>query len=114
MMRRTCSVGAWIPPVLLAICLIPSLMKAASPKTAAKNAATIDVDTNRITGKVSPYVFGQNIEHEHGTISGGEQNQDDAHGMHSGGLWAEMLRDRKFEEGDNDGTAWPTPGCPRS
>jgi len=65
--------------------------------------ATIDVDTEKITGKVSPYIFGQNIEHEHGTINGGEQNQDDAHGMHSGGLWSEMLRDRKFEEGDNDG-----------
>jgi hypothetical protein len=33
--------------------------------------------------------FGQFIEHEHNTIQGG--------------LWAELLRDRKFEEGDADG-----------
>lgn len=27
---------------------------------------------------------------------------DHAHGLHSGGFWAEKLRDRKFEEGDLD------------
>ncbi len=65
--------------------------------------ASIDVDASQVTGKVSPYIFGQNLEHEHGTISGGEQNLHHEHGLHSGGLWAEMLRDRKFEEGDRDG-----------
>jgi hypothetical protein len=51
--------------------------------------ATIQVDPSAITGKISPYFFGQFIEHEHNTIQGG--------------LWAELLRDRKFEQGDVDG-----------
>src|SRR5712692_7760679 len=51
--------------------------------------ATIEVDPAVITGKISPYFFGQFIEHEHNTIQGG--------------LWAELLRDRKFEQGDLDG-----------
>jgi len=53
------------------------------------NAANIEVDAQNITGSISPYFFGQFIEHEHNTIQGG--------------LWAELLRDRKFEEGDADG-----------
>jgi alpha-L-arabinofuranosidase len=64
--------------------------------------ANIEVDAGQTIGTVSKELFGQNIEYEHGTISGGEQNMNGAHGMHSGGLWAEMLRDRKFEEGDLD------------
>jgi alpha-N-arabinofuranosidase len=64
--------------------------------------ATIDVDAAKPIAAVSKYLFGQNLEHEHGAISGGEQNRNHEHGLHSGGLWAEMLRDRKFEEGDND------------
>ena len=50
-------------------------------------------------GTVSKELFGQNIEYEHGTFSGGEQNADHAHGLHMGALWAEMLRDRKFAKG---------------
>ncbi len=69
---------------------------------APKGQASIDVDAAQVTGKVSPDIFGQNVEHEHGVISGGEQNMHHEHGLHSGGLWAEMLRDRKFEEGDLD------------
>jgi alpha-N-arabinofuranosidase len=50
--------------------------------------ATIEVDASRVTGEVHPFVFGQFIEHEYNTIEGG--------------LWAELLHDRKFEEGDKD------------
>jgi alpha-N-arabinofuranosidase len=97
---------------MFALCLGFTGVKAqaGAAKTAPREVASIEVDVAKSTGKVSPYVFGQNIEHEHGTISGGEQNLGDAHGLHSGGLWAEMLRDRKFEEGDLDGdgvaSAW--------
>jgi alpha-N-arabinofuranosidase len=51
--------------------------------------ATIDVDTSQVTGKVPRYLFGQFIEHEHNTIDNG--------------LLAELLQDRKFDEGDQDG-----------
>ena len=64
--------------------------------------AKIEVDAAQTTGTIAPELFGQNIEYEHGTFSGGEQNMNHPHGLHSGGLWAEMLRDRKFEEGDLD------------
>ncbi|MFN7999004.1 MAG: alpha-L-arabinofuranosidase C-terminal domain-containing protein [Bryobacteraceae bacterium] len=67
-----------------------------------QESAGIDVDASKPIGNVSKYLFGQNVEHEHGAISGGEQNMFSEHGFHSGGLWAEMLRDRKFEEGDVD------------
>jgi len=55
----------------------------------AQPAANIQVNAAEVTGTVSPYFFGQFIEHEHDTIQGG--------------LWAELLRDRKFEQGDLDG-----------
>ncbi len=64
--------------------------------------ATIDVDAGKTIATASEDLFGQNLEHEHGAISGGEQNAHHEHGLHTGGLWAEMLRDRKFEEGDVD------------
>ena len=50
--------------------------------------ARIEVNPGAVTGTISPYFFGQFIEHEYNTIQGG--------------LWAELLRDRKFEEGDAD------------
>jgi alpha-L-arabinofuranosidase len=68
----------------------------------AESGAKIEIDAGQPTGTVSKELFGQNIEYEHGTFSGGEQNQNHPHGLHTGGLWAEMLRDRKFEEGDLD------------
>ncbi|MHB1938917.1 MAG: alpha-L-arabinofuranosidase C-terminal domain-containing protein [Acidobacteriaceae bacterium] len=64
--------------------------------------AKIVINADRSLGTVSPYLFGENLEYEHGAVSGGEQNMNHAHGLHTGGLWAEMLRDRKFEEGDLD------------
>ena len=103
---------SWVLLIVLPLCLGFTTVKAQAraAKTATRQVASIEVDAAKSTGKVSPYVFGQNIEHEHGTISGGEQNFGNAHGLHSGGLWAEMLRDRKFEEGDLDGngvaSAW--------
>jgi alpha-N-arabinofuranosidase len=51
--------------------------------------AVIQVEAGAVTGQVPHYLFGQFIEHEHNTI-------DD-------GLLAELLHDRKFEEGDRDG-----------
>ncbi|MGA7413465.1 MAG: hypothetical protein WBW33_23530 [Bryobacteraceae bacterium] len=69
---------------------------------ASDNTASIAVDAARPIGTVSDNLFGQNLEYEHGTFSGGEQNINHEHGLHAGGLWAEMLRDRKFEEGDLD------------
>jgi hypothetical protein len=59
------------------------------PSSDHSSAAQIEVDAKDITGSISPYFFGQFIEHEHNTIQGG--------------LWAELLRDREFEEGDADG-----------
>jgi alpha-N-arabinofuranosidase len=93
---------SWFPLIIFVLCFgFPVVeARAGAPKTASRDAASIDVDAAKSLGKVSPYVFGQNIEHEHGTISGGEQNLGHEHGLHTGGLWAEMLRDRKFEEGD--------------
>jgi alpha-N-arabinofuranosidase len=72
----------------------------ATPPTA--SSARIEIDANKPLGAISPYLFGQNLEYEHGAVSGGEQNMDHAHGLHTGGLWAEMLRDRKFEQDDKD------------
>ena len=46
---------------------------------------SIEVDSGEVTGQVPHYLFGQFIEHEHNTI-------DD-------GLLAQLLHDRKFEEG---------------
>jgi len=104
MMRQIDSVRSWMLLRMLTVCLCayPARAQAERAKAAPKDAVSIDVDAAKTIGKVSPDVFGQNIEYEHGTISGGEQNQDDAHGLHTGGLWAEMLRDRKFEESDLD------------
>lgn len=96
---------SWTLLIVFALSLNAQAVRvsAASAKAAPNDVASIEVEAARVTGTVSPYIFGQNIEHEHGTISGGEQNLGNAHGLHSGGLWAEMLRDRKFEEGDLNG-----------
>lgn len=87
--------------ILIAALSALSGVSHAEPPRAA-DLATINVDAGKETGKVSPYIFGQNLEYEYGTFSGGEQNMHNAHGTHTGGIWAEMLRDRKFEEGDLD------------
>lgn len=72
-------------------CHIILILTFAGPGTVAGQTApaTIEVDPDTVTGRVSPYFFGQFIEHEHNTIQGG--------------LWSELLRDRKFEQGDADG-----------
>ena len=48
-----------------------------------ENAMTFEIDTGR-TMKLSPYVFGHNLEHTRSAVAG------------SGGLSAQMLRNRKF------------------
>jgi len=93
----------WAPPALLVLLGIIAVGVGFDSHAAPQRRdASIDVDVSVVTGKLSPYIFGQNVEHEHGSVSGGEQNMHHAHGLHTGGLWAEMLRDRKFEEGDVD------------
>ena len=77
-------------PVLFCLLSLASIAGCRSNGTPDQSsAAHIEVDAQDITGSISPYFFGQFIEHEHNTIQGG--------------LWAELLRDRKFEEGDADG-----------
>src|SRR5277367_1778251 len=82
--------------------VVCGLVGVGSGVSLAQSGAKIEVDATQTVGTVSQELFGQNIEYEHGTFSGGEQNADHGHGLHTGGLWAEMLRDRKFEEGDLD------------
>ncbi|HUJ21408.1 MAG TPA: hypothetical protein VLX58_07810, partial [Bryobacteraceae bacterium] len=89
---------------LCGVALAAVVLAGAVRKPSAKqDSATIEVDVSKPVGTISKYLFGQNVEHEHGAISGGEQNMILEHGFHTGGLWAEMLRDRKFEEGDLNG-----------
>jgi len=85
---------------MISLTLVLGRLSGAFAQTA--GTAVIDVDAGKQVGAVSKYIFGQNLEHEHGAVSGGEQNRNHEHGLHTGGLWAEMLRDRKFEEGDLD------------
>jgi len=60
--------------------------------------ATIEVATRRVTGKLPRYLFGQFMEHKHNT-------GDD-------GLLAELLQDRKFDEGNWDGNGVSTGRVP--
>jgi alpha-L-arabinofuranosidase len=60
--------------------------------------STIEVDTSQVTGKVPHYLFGQFMEHEHKTIDNG--------------LLAELLQNRKFDEGDQDGNGVSTDWVP--
>lgn len=92
----------WILFPALFFHFLPGAQTASAQSNAQGGTASIQVDANTVVGTVWDNFFGQNIEYEHGAISGGEQNQAHAHGLHLGGLWAEMLRDRKFEEGDLD------------
>ena len=74
---------------LLATLLLVGI-RLGAPKAIAAQAghAAIAIDARQVTGRVSPLLFGHFIEHEHNTI------QD--------GLWAELLHDRKFEQGDRN------------
>jgi alpha-N-arabinofuranosidase len=101
-----CELRCFLSPFKLVVFLI-MVIAGTSAGVDHSSAARIDVDASRPVGTVSKYIFGQNLEHEHGAVSGGEQNLNHEHGLHTGGLWAEMLRDRKFEEGalDGDGVA---------
>lgn len=74
--------------VLIVTLPASSFLPALIAEESVSPSAGIEVDPSSITGTISPYFFGQFIEHEYNTIQGG--------------LWAELLRDRKFEEGDAD------------
>jgi alpha-L-arabinofuranosidase len=88
--------------IAMVACGISLIFAAAQPSRSSES-ARIMIDADKPLATISPYLFGENLEYEHGAVSGGEQNMDHPHGLHTGGLWAEMLRDRKFEEGDVDG-----------
>ncbi len=71
--------------------LVALLLGNAGPMAAGapRGVAQIEVNAGQVTGNVQPFLFGHFIEHEYNTIQGG--------------LWAELLRARKFEEGDQSG-----------
>lgn len=82
---------AFAPQVRVVLALVAFGLGWASRRAPhpSKSEASIDVDAAQVTGKVLPFLFGHFIEHEYNTIQGG--------------LWAELLRDRKFEQGDVNG-----------
>jgi len=61
---------------------IPSESQAHQPQTNTSNNRTIIIDASKTGPPISKYVYGQFIEHQGRCIYGG--------------IWAEMLRDRKF------------------
>ena len=71
---------------VLAIWIVALPCVAQSAAHSKTGQATVEIDASKTIGDVHPFLFGQFIEHEHNTIQGG--------------LWAELLRDRKFEQGD--------------
>lgn len=85
--RKMVLPSLWLSLAVAACAALPS--HAAQATQAPQLKATIEVDTSQMTGKVPRYLFGQFMEHEHNTIDNG--------------LLAELLQDRKFEEGDQDG-----------
>lgn len=93
-MRRV-AVPGWCIFVMVAGSIVWQTLSAAQNS---QMAATIDVDATQVTGKVPHYLFGQFIEHEHNTIDNG--------------LLAELLQDRKFDEGDRDGNGVSTGWVP--
>src|SRR5579872_534274 len=72
----------------LAILSISPTWSAPGSAGSEKPETSIEVESGEVTGEVHPFLFGQFMEHEHKTIQGG--------------LWAELLRNRKFEQGDAD------------
>ncbi|HSS98414.1 MAG TPA: alpha-L-arabinofuranosidase C-terminal domain-containing protein, partial [Terriglobales bacterium] len=70
----------------LAMCIVTLPCMAQSVTRSKTERATVEIDANKTIGDVHPFLFGQFMEHEHKTVQGG--------------LWAELLRDRKFEQGD--------------
>ena len=92
---RISKAGSFILLAWISLAALPAIAAEGASIVPARVAASIEVDAQRVLGKVSPYIYGQNLEHEYGAISIGDA-------FHTGGLWAEMLRDRKFEQGDLD------------
>lgn len=75
------STAALRVPLLAGLC---ALLVSIIPATAqdAQDVATVNIDASQIREPISPYVYGQFIEHLGRCIYGG--------------IWAEMLEDRKF------------------
>jgi len=84
--------------VLLALwlCLSVNLAAHAAQSVQAKGArSTVEIDANKTSEPISKYVYGQFIEHLGRCIYGG--------------IWAEMLEDRKFfYEFTGEGSGWST------
>ncbi len=85
---------SWIYIGLLLAALVTCAIRAGSGAQAlgassAPRIGTIEVDASQTTGAVPRYLFGQFMEHEHDTIDNG--------------LLAQLLQDRKFDEGDVNG-----------
>lgn len=74
----------------LLTCAVYAVLRTRVARTASPSTFTgsIQVDAARITGTVPRYLFGQFMEHEHNTIDNG--------------LLAQLLQDRKFDEGSMD------------
>ena len=69
---------------LLALSLVLTLALSAVPAGAAEVKASVSIDAAQVGEPISPFIYGQFIEHLGRCIYGG--------------IWAEMLQDRKFYE----------------
>lgn len=90
--RRSISRNVGLPFLCVSLAVVYFAVLGTQANRAAQGpalAGAIEVNVSQVAGTVPRYLFGQFIEHEHNTI-------DD-------GLLAELLRDRKFDEGDLDG-----------
>src|SRR3990172_12550648 len=81
---RSCfGMVAWLIVVALAVCPSGYCQETPGGGTANKPAvAEVSVDASKVREPISPYIYGQFIEHLGRCIYGG--------------VWAEMLEDRKF------------------
>ena len=71
-----------VPAVALSVLIVALALRAPSPAGGAVSEVTLTIDATATREPISPYVYGQFIEHLGRCIYGG--------------LWAEMLQDRKF------------------
>jgi alpha-N-arabinofuranosidase len=88
-------------PTAVLLGLVTAVASPVSPSSAAPAEATVTIDATATGAPISPYVYGQFIEHLGRCIYGG--------------LWAEMLEDRKFfYPVTGEAPAWElyTPGPP--
>lgn len=83
--KNSCHDVSWFAMFLLALIILigGGFREDAASRPELK--ADLEVDASQVVGKVPHYLFGQFIEHEHNTIDNG--------------LLAQLLQDRKFDEG---------------